>query len=156
MEVKEFRISYTEYGAISQLPEHIQKMVDQAIESARKAYAPFSKFQVGAAVELADGQIRCGNNQENKAYPSGLCAERSLLFYVNGNYPEIPIVRLVVVAMENGEIVKSPVYPCGACRQVMTETEERFNQAIETWMIGSQKTHVTENMDALLPLKFTF
>ncbi len=151
---KEICIHFDEYHSITELPKEIQKLVDLAMEAAKKAYAPFSDFQVGAALELENGLTLAANNQENKAYPSGLCAERSLLFFANGNYPDVAVRRMVIVAFYREVLLEHPVYPCGACRQVMNETEERFEKDLEIWMIGSNKTHKTNSMQALLPLKF--
>ena len=153
---KEIRLEYVEFSSISELPANIQEMIHMALEGAKKAYSPYSEFQVGAAVELSDGQRLCANNQENKAYPSGICAERSLLFFANGNYPETAVKIMVLVACSDGKLIDMPVYPCGACRQVMMETEERYGEEMEIWMVGAKTTHMIQSMNVLLPLKFSF
>jgi cytidine deaminase len=123
-------------------------------EAADHAYAPFSGFHVGVAIELADGRIFTANNQENKAYPSGLCAERVGLFYVQSNYPDIPIRRMVLLGKHEDQLTDEPVFPCGACRQVMVESAERQPVPFEIWMAGSKRTLRVESPDHLLPLKF--
>jgi len=156
MATKELRLTYEEFNSVSECSDEIQNLFEMASEAAKKAYAPYSKFQVGVAIELADGSRYTANNQENKAYPSGLCAERAVLFYVNGLKPEVAVIRIVLAAFEDGKLVKEPAYPCGACRQVMIESEERGKQPIETWMIGQNRVHKTSTVQTLLPLKFSF
>jgi len=156
MDIKELRLTYEEYNSVSECPDEIQDLFKMASEAAKKAYAPYSKFHVGVAIELADGSRYTASNQENKAYPSGLCAERAVLFYVNGLKPDIAVRKIVLAAFDNDELVSEPVYPCGACRQVMMETEERGKKEIETWMIGQNRVHKTSSMQTLLPLKFSF
>jgi cytidine deaminase len=109
---------------------------------------------VGVAIELENGMVFTSNNQENKAYPSGLCAERVGLFYVQANYPGTAITRMVLAAKQNGEMTGEPVYPCGACRQVMVESAERQNVPFEIWMAGKNRVLRIVNADYLLPLKF--
>lgn len=156
MVIKELRLTYEEFSSVTECPDEIQNLFKMASEAAEKAYAPYSRFQVGVAVLLADGSRYTASNQENKAYPSGLCAERVVLFYVNGLKPDIAVSKIVLAAFENGELVKEPAYPCGSCRQVMMESEERGKQAIETWMIGQNRVHKTSTIQTLLPLKFSF
>ena len=142
MATKAIRLEYEEFMSINDLPENIRELIEMAKEAAQKAYSPYSQFQVGASVELSDGQRFWANNQENKAYPSGLCAERSLLFYTNGNFPDTAVKRMVIVAYSDGKMIDEPVYPCGACRQVMMETEERFSGTMEVWMVGEKKIQI--------------
>jgi len=156
MSIRELKYTYEEFSDFEKLDPHISELIQKAREAAEKAYAPFSEFKVGAAVELANGVILSANNQENAAYPSGMCAERSVLYYANGNYPDIPVCKMVLVAFEGMEITKNPVYPCGACRQVMMETQDRFKKAIEVWMVGRDRIHMVKSVDPLLPLKFTW
>ena len=127
--------------------------VDEAIAAAKKAYAPYSRFQVGAAVVLADGQIVTGSNQENAAYPSGLCAERVALFYAGARYPDIPVKAIVIVACRDG-IIQKPTAPCGACRQVMLETERRYRHQIQIILYGSHTVYEIASVESLLPLAF--
>ncbi|MCD6347560.1 MAG: cytidine deaminase [Bacteroidales bacterium] len=156
MAKKAIRLEYEEFLSLNDLPKDILELIEMARKAASRAYSPYSEFQVGASLELIDGQKFCANNQENKAYPSGMCAERSLLFYINGNYPDTAVKRMVIVACQNGELIDDPVYPCGACRQVMSETEERFESNMEVWMAGAKKIRKVNSIDTLLPLKFSF
>lgn len=156
MAIKVLRLIYEEFNSLMECPEQVRILKDLATEAAKKAYAPFSEFQVGVAIELKDGSTYTASNQENKAYPSGLCAERSGLFYVNGLKPEVAVIRMVLVVFVDGKLVNQPSYPCGACRQVMVESEERGGQNIEVWMIGQERIHKTSSVETLLPLKFSF
>lgn len=154
MQSKDIRVRYDEFTGTEDLEPGIAELIDQALQSADKAYAPFSGFRVGVAIELEGGLVFTSNNQENKAYPSGLCAERVGLFYVQANYPDIPIRRMVLVAKQHGEMTIEPVFPCGACRQVMVESVERQNVPYEIWMAGQNRILRMETPDYLLPLKF--
>ena len=156
MATRELNYTYEEFSS-SEIPDpQIYEMIELAKRAADKAYAPYSKFKVGAAALLGNGEFISANNQENAAYPSGMCAERSLLYYANGNFPGVPIKRMVLVAADDGKLTSQPVYPCGACRQVMIQTQDRFGVAMEVWMIGQEKTHMVKSVDPLLPLKFSF
>lgn len=156
MTYKEFKTGYTEFNSPADCPHPVQLLFEQAKAAAKNAYAPFSGFQVGAALELADGSVYQANNQENPAYPSGLCAERTGLFYVNSNKPQVPVLRMVLVAYDHGAITRDPVYPCGACRQVMVESEDRGRQPMEIWMFGATRIIQLKQAADLLPFKFTF
>lgn len=140
---------------LAELPEMFQQLVMKAQEQTQKAYAPYSHYAVGAAVLLENGVIFAGSNQENAAYPSGLCAERVALFYANAQFPDVPVKALAVAAMANGEFAETPVSPCGACRQVMLETETRFSQPITLILHGKNQIYVFDNVTSLLPLSFT-
>ncbi len=132
-----------------------KEVVDAARAATANSYAVYSRFNVGAAVRLADGTIVCGTNQENAAYPSGLCAERTTLFWANSQYPTLPVEVLAIAARtEQGELEK-PIPPCGACRQVILETEKRFNKAMRIILYGAKECYVIEDgVKALLPLSF--
>lgn len=156
MSSRELNYNYHEFGWQDNFDPEVLQLVEIAKEAAGKAYAPYSGFSVGAAVKLENGETLSASNQENAAYPSGLCAERTVLFFANSNYPDVPIVKMVLVAFDKGELTTSPVYPCGACRQVMMETQDRFKKKIEVWMAGRDKIHMVNSIDPLLPLKFTF
>lgn len=131
----------------------------EVVEAARRAtansYAVYSKFNVGAAVRLAGDIIVTGSNQENAAYPSGLCAERTTLFWANSQYPERAVEALAIAARnEQGEL-EMPIPPCGACRQVILETEKRFNAPMRIILFGAKECYVIEDgIKALLPLSF--
>ena len=131
-----------------------KKMIEAAKEAAKKAYAPYSNFQVGAAVFLENTTIVTGNNQENVAYPSGLCAERTAVFYANAQYPEQSVQMLAVTAFSNGDFTEMPITPCGACRQVLLETENWFGKPIQLLLYGTKKIYKIGSVKELLPLCF--
>lgn len=139
----------------SELPENYQQLLVKAKEQTANAYVPYSHFSVGAAVLLENGEIFAGNNQENAAYPSGLCAERVALFYANAQRPEIPVKALAIAAKTNGEFVENPISPCGACRQVMLETETRFAKPISLLLYGKNEIYIFDRVTDILPLSFT-
>lgn len=132
-----------------------REVVDAARAATANSYAVYSHFNVGAAVRLADGSIIRGTNQENAAYPSGLCAERTTLFWANSQYPTQAVEVLAIAARtEQGELA-TPIPPCGACRQVILETEKRFNKAIRIILYGAKECYIIEDgVKALLPLSF--
>ncbi|MEA3452496.1 MAG: cytidine deaminase, partial [Bacteroidota bacterium] len=119
MEKLQINIEIEEYRNLDELHENDRRVVEKAKEAVKSAYAPYSNFHVGAAVLLENEEIICGTNQENSAYPSGLCAERVALFYANSKYPNIEIKTLAICAFNNNEYRKQPTSPCGSCRQVM-------------------------------------
>ena len=148
-------LSYRIY-ALDELPEESRKLVDAALEATRRSYAPYSHFYVGAAVMLDNGVIVTGNNQENVAFPSGLCAERTALFYANEQYTEVPVKALAIVARDSsGKVTQAPISPCGACRQVMLETENRFGKPMQILLASAEEVIVVERASALLPLAFS-
>lgn len=148
-------LSYRIY-ALDELPEESRKLVDAALEATQRSYAPYSHFYVGAAVMLNNGVIVTGNNQENVAFPSGLCAERTALFYANAQYPEVPVKALAIVARDSsGKVTQAPISPCGACRQVMLETENRFGKPMQILLASAEEVIVVERASALLPLAFS-
>lgn len=129
-------------------------LVEAAQQACNSAYAPYSNFNVGCAVELNDGTIIEGSNQENAAYPSGLCAERTALFYANAKYPSIPVKTIAIIAHHDGDFVKDICSPCGSCRQVMAEIENRFKQDITILMCSKHTVYEVESVKSLLPLAF--
>lgn len=139
----------------TELPLNYQQLIEKAKEQTIYAYAPYSKFQVGAAVLLANNEIIGGNNQENAAYPSGLCAERVALFYANSQYPQTAVKAIAIAAYTNGQFLEKPISPCGACRQVLLETENRFNQDIEILLFGTNEVFLIRKATDLLPLCFS-
>lgn len=155
MEVKELKISFLEYASESELPENDLTLLHKARDVAHKAYAPYSGFFVGAAAELENGEIVTGNNQENAAYPSGLCAERVAIFHANSVYPEFGVRTLVVTARNRNGRVLEPVTPCGACRQAILETEARYGKPIRIILDGQNKILVFEGIGSLLPFSFS-
>ena len=137
-----------------ELQQEEKNLIDCAKAACFRAYAPYSQFQVGAAALLANGEIITGTNQENVAFPSGLCAERTTLFYANSQYPEQAVKSLAVAAFTQSDFVERPVSPCGACRQVILETEMRFGQAVRIYLYGKKEIYVVEGIKDLLPLAF--
>lgn len=154
MRQKEIRIWYEEYNSVEELPEEMRQLLLSAREISSKAWAPYSGFSVGAAVRLANGLIINGNNQENAAYPSGLCAERTAIFYANANYPEVPVTAIAISARNDGGKTMEPVKPCGSCRQVMLETETRYRQPISIILDGQSAICIFHGIESLLPMSF--
>jgi cytidine deaminase len=147
---------FIEFASLEELPESDQYLIKEAIESSKKAYAPYSKFKVGSALYLANNEIIKGNNQENAAYPSGLCAERIAVFYANALYPDIPIKKLAITALRGEQIVKQPITPCGSCLQVLLETQQRYKTDIEIFLYGTEKIIKAPNLEQFLPMSFNF
>ena len=133
-----------------------RKAVEEAKKASQNSYAPYSKFQVGAAVVLNDGKIVQGNNQENIAYPSGLCAERVAVFSANAIYPKSAIRILAIAAQTGGKFTEKPITPCGSCRQVLSETEIRQKAPIEIYLYGTKEILHIHSVADLLPLAFDF
>lgn len=131
-----------------------KKLIEAAKKATQQAYVPYSKFHVGAAVLLENGEIISGNNQENAAYPSGLCAERTTVFFVNANYPDQKITAIAIAAFYKGKFTKDVITPCGACRQVLLEVENRFETPMKVLMYSEDGIYVTESIKDLLPLSF--
>jgi cytidine deaminase len=154
MKQKEISILYKEYSNPEELPEEWKQLIHEARMISKKAWSPYSGFCVGAAVKLENGMIFTGNNQENAAYPSGLCAERTALFYANANYPEVPAEVIAISARNVKGLVKEPVKPCGSCRQVLLEAEMRFSHPIKIILDGQNSIFVFEGIDSLLPMSF--
>ncbi|MBT8196550.1 MAG: cytidine deaminase [Bacteroidia bacterium] len=145
--------NFTLLKSVKDLTETEQLLITKAKEAAMNAYAPYSEFYVGAALELRSGEILVGNNQENAAYPSGLCAERVLLFSTGANYPSKQIKTLAVLAYKNDKIVAAT--PCGACRQVMVEYEQKQENPIKIIMYkGEDDIIVSNDAKGLLPFAF--
>jgi cytidine deaminase len=155
MKTNEIRIFVDEYEGLDELSEMDQQLILEARKIARTAYAPYSHFRVGASVLLTNGQVISGNNQENSAYPSGLCAERVAMFYANANYPNEKIAAIAISALKNGDMVDDPVRPCGSCRQALLEAEVRFKQPIRIILDGKNKIQVLQGIESLLPLSFS-
>jgi cytidine deaminase len=147
----ELTVGVLETGELSSVDSRLRSA---AIRALGRAYAPYSHYSVGAAVLLSDGTIVEGNNQENVAYPSGLCAERVALFYASASYPEMPVVSIAIIAVKDGEIQES-VSPCGTCRQVLLETEQRYGKPIRILMCGRDEALVVSSVEDLLPLSFS-
>lgn len=142
-----------QFEELSQAEQHL---IEQAIEATNRSYAPYSKFSVGACLLLNNGVEVIGCNQENAAYPVGLCAERSAIFAAGAQYPDVP-VRMIAIAARTpeGELQDEPVSPCGSCRQVLIETETRFSQEVRILLYGRNRIYVIDGIKQLMPLSFT-
>lgn len=155
MKTSEIRIVVQEFENIDELPEPDLNLVLEARRITAQAYAPYSGFCVGAAILLDNGKIITGNNQENSAYPSGLCAERVTMFYANANYPDSAVKTIAISAQKDGILVEEPVKPCGGCRQALAEAEVRFEKPIRIILDGNEKILVLTGVESLLPLSFS-
>lgn len=144
----------TIYENLTELLPEDQELIKAAIEATKRSYAPYSNFSVGAAVRLKDGQIITGTNQENAAYPSGICAERTTLFYAGSQHPQTPVITLAIAAHNGKELTEQPISPCGACRQVILEAEERHQQQIRIILYGTKGIYSVETVKDLLPFSF--
>ena len=129
------------------------RLEEAAVEAARNAYAPYSRFRVGAALLLSNGVVVVGSNQENAAYPSGLCAERTALFAAGAQYPNEAVEILLLVAFSEEDRVES-ITPCGACRQVLMETSSRHQKPFKVIMVGKEQALVLHDNRGLLPFAF--
>lgn len=154
MKTLNFVTEVTIYSGKSELTNEVNHLIELARESAQKAYAPYSGFKVGAAILLNNGAVITANNQENAAFPSGLCAERNAAYYASSQYPEVPFSKIAIASLEslNGQ----PVTPCGACRQVLLEYENKFNQDIEVILASpEEQVYIFSNVAKLLPFCFS-
>ena len=143
------------FDSISELPENIQRIMNKAHEARENAYAPYSHFKVGAALELASGDIVTGNNQENAAFPSGLCAERVAVFYSGATYPNVVITAIAVTARSLKKAITTPIAPCGACRQSLAEYEVNQKSPIAVYFMGETGQVIKAlSVKDLLPLIF--
>ena len=141
---------------MEELTPNEQHLLQLAIEATGRSYAPYSKFCVGAAVRLDNGIELAGSNQENAAYPSGLCAERTALFYAGAQYPDVPVRMLAIAARgTDGELTEEPTGPCGACRQVIIESESRADSPIRILLYGKKYVYVIDGIRPLMPLTFS-
>lgn len=154
MTSKEIKIAYLEFDAIDELEAKDRELAQAAVEATAQAYAPYSKFNVGAAVLFEDGVIVKGANQENAAYPSGLCAERTALFYASASRPDKAMVAIAIAAGQDGHLCETPATPCGACRQVMAQYQLKSGLPMRVLLVGAHKIWRFEKVDDLLPLIF--
>jgi cytidine deaminase len=152
---KKFEFNYQLLDSWKSLEEEERYLVSKAYEAMNRAYAPYSKFKVGASIQLSDGTVILGNNQENIAYPSGLCAERVALFYAGANFPNEAVETIVIVAKGDLMPDKQLLSPCGSCRQVMLETENRQQKPMKVILINQDdRTMIIESVQHLLPFGF--
>jgi cytidine deaminase len=148
--------STIQVAQMDELPDVERELLEMAIEGTNRSYAPYSHFHVGAAILLENGIKFIGCNQENAAFPAGICAERSAIFAAGAQYPDQPILMLAIAARnEKGELVDEPVSPCGTCRQVIIETETRFKHPVRILLYGKKCVYIVDGIHQLMPLSFT-
>jgi cytidine deaminase len=155
--MKEISITaqFSVFDSTKELPIEAQNLMEQAVSIRKKAYAPYSKFRVGAALLLDNGKVVLGSNQENAAYPSGLCAERVAIFSAGALYPEAKIIKMAITATADHNPTLTPIPPCGACRQSISEYEIKQEQPIEIYFMGeSGNVYKSDSLKNLLPLMF--
>ena len=154
MKTVRLAINYEEYSSIEEMDPKDQALVREAIEAQKGSYAPYSRFNVGAAVLLEDGTVVRGANQENAAYPSGLCAERTAMFAAGANHPGKAMVSLAIVGGFGHSLAPTPCSPCGACRQVMAEYQTLSGKPMSVIMFGTDKAWKFSRVDDILPFIF--
>lgn len=143
------------YDTLDELPEDVIALMKQASEARDKSYSPYSNFSVGAALLLENNEVITGSNQENASYPSGLCAERTAIFYAGAQYPDVKIIRMAIIAGSRQKLTDQPIPPCGACRQSIAEYEIKQNSPIEIFFMGETgKVARSHSLANLLPLVF--
>ncbi|MDR2825087.1 MAG: cytidine deaminase [Prevotellaceae bacterium] len=140
--------------SFDELSSEIKSLTEVAKNAVTTSYSPYSEFKVGAAILLENGKIFSASNQENAAYPSGLCAERVAMFYANAQQPQIPVSAIAIAAYTKGKFIETPITPCGACRQVLLETELRFGKKIDIYLLGTKEIFHIGGAQQLLPLCF--
>lgn len=138
-----------------EMEENEQRLINKAIKATENSYAPYSEFNVGAALRLEDGTEIIGANQENAAFSVTLCAERSAIFNAQSNYPDKPITHIAIAAKNKSGFVNTPVAPCGSCRQVILEMESRYNRDITIYLYGTNGIYVLNSVKDILPLSFS-
>ena len=151
---KEIKITYSEYSSIDEVSAQDRLVAEAAINATASSYAPYSGFNVGAAVMLEDGEIITGSNQENAAYPSGLCAERTAMFYAGAHRPDKAMVKIAIAGGQNGVLCSNPATPCGACRQVMAQYQTKGGRPMEVILVGGERIWKFSKVDDILPLIF--
>ncbi len=143
------------YESLDELPEDVVSLMQKAFKARDNAYAPYSKFHVGAALLLDNDEIVTGNNQENASYPSGLCAERTAIYYAVSQYPNAKVLKMVISAGSKNKLTTTPIPPCGACRQAIAEYEIKQKEPIEIYFMGETgKVVKSHSLSNLLPLVF--
>jgi cytidine deaminase len=143
------------YDSIEDLPKQVQKLMLLAQKARKKAYAPYSNFLVGAALELDNGELISGNNQENAAYPSGLCAERTAVFYAHSKWPNQNILKMAITAGSLRKTASTPIPPCGGCRQALVEYEQLQKTPIELYFMGTEGEIIhSKSVENILPWVF--
>lgn len=154
MEKKNISISYEEYKSIEELSAEDATLARAAIDAMRGSYAPYSNFNVGAAVRLGNGEIVKGANQENAAFPSGLCAERAAMFAAGSQYPDEAMLSIAIAGGLMHKLAEAPATPCGACRQVMAQYQAKGGRPMSVILVGKEKVQKFAKVDDILPLIF--
>lgn len=139
---------------LEELSEEDRQLVEMAVEATNNAYAKYSNFRVGAAVRLENGLLMKGANQENAAFPVTLCAERTAIFAAQANYPEQPITAIAIAAKNENGLLSEPITPCGSCRQVMLEIEDRYKRPLRILLYGQNGVYIVNTVKDLMPLSF--
>lgn len=151
---KRLTIDYKEYASVEEMLPEDQELAKAAHDALKGSYSPYSKFRVGAALRLVDGTIIKGANQENVAFPAGLCAERTAMFAASANYPGVPFDTLAIIAADKDGVCEYPASPCGSCRQVMAEYQTRFERPLKIILVGRYKVRKFFKVDDILPFIF--
>lgn len=151
---KEIRIPYVEYGSIDEMAPEDRELAAEAVAAMSGSYAPYSHFNVGAAVRMSNGQIVRGANQENAAFPSGLCAERTAMFAAGARYPDKEMRSIAIAGGVYGRLTAQPCTPCGACRQVMAQYQTKAGKPMSVIMLGASRIWKFESVDDILPFIF--
>lgn len=151
---KVLEINYEEFCCIDELETGDKALAQAAVEAIKGSYAPYSNFNVGAAVRMSDGRVFTGANQENAAYPSGLCAERTAMFYAHAHRDGAMMESIAVAASQNGVLCPSPATPCGDCRQVMAEFQTEAGKPMSVILVGGDKIWKFPSVDSVLPFIF--
>ncbi len=147
--------TFSVYSSIDELDNSTHELMLKAIEIREQAYAPYSKFRVGAAILLDNQKVVLGNNQENAAYPSGLCAERVAIYQAGSLYPEAKILKIAISATSDMHPTQRPTPPCGSCRQSIAEYEQKQENPIEIYFMGEVgEVYKSDSLENLLPLSF--
>ena len=151
---REIRITYQEFKSIDEMLPEDRELAAEAIKAMEGSYAPYSHFHVRAAVRMSNGQIVRGANQENAAFPSGLCAERTAMFSAGARYPDKDMLGIAIAGGVMGRLAKEPVTPCGACRQVMAQYQAKSGKPMSVIMMSADRILKFEKVDDILPLIF--
>ena len=154
MAKKHIDIDFEEYASLDEMQEKDRELALAAVDAMKGSYAPYSHFNVGAAVRLHSGEIVQGANQENAAFPSGLCAERTAMFAAGAQYPTKDMVSIALAGGVMGRLAKSPATPCGACRQVMAQYQQKSGRPMSVIMVGDGRIWKFSRVDDILPLIF--
>lgn len=154
MTLKEIKTTFTEYSSIEEMQAQDRELATEAIAAMNNAYAPYSHFHVGAAVRMSNSQIVRGSNQENAAFPSGLCAERTAMFAASARYPDKDMLSIAIAGGVHGRLARKPTTPCGACRQVMAQYQTKAGKPMTVIMVGSEKIWKFDRVDDILPFIF--